>query len=459
MWTKTQAPKATPTTRRISAGRSTSTRRRTSDPPARTPAPFPAPSPSAAKAAPAPRASARTLDEASRAVERALLAAERDPDPDRIPTPPASSAHAEDLAGWSEPEEDPEDDDAKPGDAPPAAEAPPRPSRRGGCRHDAEAGGRRPARGPRLPRSEGAAPSRGVAGALPASEGARLRVLVGVVVALSILLVGGIVWVLLPRPRRRRSSSPSRSRPTCRAGVSDPDAAIRLPKEAIAVTTSFTLFDGQDPTVFEERSGQPDALRRAVRPHLHVGLLGRRQGHHRGRACRACSPADGRCKSLDARSARENGATSMRFAYQSGVAIRSLADRQPRRRLHRARHWSGGCPRSAPARRATTSSSSRSIPELEPHDRPRSAPCGSTSSTSSAHPRFSQATQPVGVRPLGRFPAGRRNRAAVLALAGRTEGAARARPTLASSTIQLETRACRPKKKKKKKKKSLKVRR
>jgi hypothetical protein len=52
---------------------------------------------------------------------------------------------------------------------------------------------------------------------------------------------------------------------------------------------------------------------------------------------------------IDARSARENGATSMRFAYQSGVAISHWQTANLSSFPNSA--WSGGCRRSHPWRR------------------------------------------------------------------------------------------------------------
>jgi len=247
-----------------------------------------------------PPAGRRSLDEASRAVELALLEAEIDagaaaeaglPDGDELPDGPAF------------PEDDPADDplavdgaaataarDHRPS-APPRAEGPPRLER---LRQD-------------------------IARLLPASEQSRLRLLIGAVAVLSVILVGGIVWILLARPAPP-APPPVVLQTEVPGGISDPETAIRLPREAIAVTSRFTLFDGQDPTVFESDPNNPvrfdgrlaristSAASAGARVIIGAGLSSRLAG----KTVRV---------TLDARSARENGATSMRFAYESGVAI------------------------------------------------------------------------------------------------------------------------------------------
>lgn len=250
-----------------------------------------------------------SIDEASRAVELALLAADLDPDPDAAPgDPDMPAAHDEDLGGWTHADE--ED-----GDGAVLATGAERPA-------PAVPADARKATGPKPKRAGPSLPERireGLARSLSSSDPAHVRLLVAIVVALSLVLVGGIVWVLWPR-----TSSPVGPPVVLRTdvpgGVSDPDTAVRLPKEAIAVTSSFSLFDGQDPTVFESDPDNPvrfdgqlariatSTSSAGAKVIIGAGLSSRLAG----KTVRV---------TLDARSARENGATSMRFAYQSGVAI------------------------------------------------------------------------------------------------------------------------------------------
>ncbi len=245
-----------------------------------------------ARAAPAPRR--RSIDDTSRAVERALMEAEREAE---LAARNAEAAEAAEGTDWSD-----EDDSADVSDA--AARPEPKPEPRG-------------AAAPTATPKPGAKALRLSVPAL--SEQSRLRLLVGLVVALSIVLVGGIVWMALPGPAP--APGPAVVLQTeVPGGVSDPDTAIRLPKEAIAVTSSFSLFDGQDPTVFESDPDNPvrfdgqlaristSSASAGAKVIIGAGLSSRLAG----KTVRV---------TLDARSARENGATSMRFAYQSGVAI------------------------------------------------------------------------------------------------------------------------------------------
>ena len=103
-------------------------------------------------------------------------------------------------------------------------------------------------------------------------------------------------------------------------GVSDPDTAIRLQKESISVTSSFTLFDGRDPTVF---AGDPDNPVRfdgeLARIATSVASGGAKVVIGAGLSSRLAGQTVRVV--IEARTARENGASTVRFAYQSGVAI------------------------------------------------------------------------------------------------------------------------------------------
>jgi hypothetical protein len=143
--------------------------------------------------------------------------------------------------------------------------------------------------------------------------------LIAGVVVLAIILVGGVVWLVLPR-----SSGPAAGPVVLDTevpgGVSDPDTAIRIPKAAISITNSFSLFDGNDPTVFV---GDPDNPVRydgeVARIATSVASSGAKVAIGPGLSTRLAGETVR--VTIEARAARENGATSMRFAYQSGVAI------------------------------------------------------------------------------------------------------------------------------------------
>ncbi len=271
---------------------------------------------------------ARSLDETSRAVARALERAQPDDDlrdEDSVEDVHVS-AHDEDVAGWSEDEpRDDEDDDRDHGEAadedraldetgttaPPRRAVPPvmRPSS-GSDRAPVRQAG--PSLALRLRRKAGAA--------MPASEAGQLRLLIGVVAGLAVVLAIGLVWAFLPGGTITRGGPPAVLQTEVPGGVSDHDTAIRLPREAISVTSSFTLFNGQDPTVFAGDPGNPVRFdgeyariaTSAGSPGAKVIIGAGLSSRLAGRVIRV---------TIDARSARENGATSMRFAYESGVAI------------------------------------------------------------------------------------------------------------------------------------------
>ena len=251
----------------------------------------------------------RAIDERSLAVERAL--SDLDDDLDE-PAPRETAAHDADLAGWSGSgrEADDYDDQDRTSHAP---VAPPRPA---------------------TPRAKPAPKSRAVPGssppaaARPVKAAARpsrawgplnLRLLIGAIAILAIILVGGLAWLLLPRGTQT-SDGTVVLQTEVPSGVSDPDTAIRLPRAAISVTSSFTLFDGKDPTVF---AGDPDNPVRFDGEYARIATSVSSGGAKAIVGAGLSSRLAGKTirVTIDARSAIENGATSLRFAYQSGVAI------------------------------------------------------------------------------------------------------------------------------------------
>ncbi len=206
----------------------------------------------------------------------------------------------------------------------------------------------------RAVRAQRPAPGKGrpLSRAVPASQKSRLRILIGAVALLAVLLVAGVAWLLLPR-----ASPPARGPVVLETevpgGVSDPDTAIRIPKEAIAVTSSFTLFDGKDPTVF---AGDPDNPVRfdgeLARIATSVASAGAKVVIGAGLSSRLAGQTVR--VTIEARSARENGASTHALRLPERRRHQPLADGQPLVRVHASLAWSGGCRCSAPAPPAIT---------------------------------------------------------------------------------------------------------
>ncbi len=157
------------------------------------------------------------------------------------------------------------------------------------------------------------------------SEQNRIRILVGAIAAFAVVLITvatliGISVFSAPGPGQQAEVPVGPAGPA--TGV--PEEATQIAAQAADVLQSFTVFDGRDPTVFESASDNPirfdndkdgnfarvtssttDAGTRVL---LGPGLAGRLAGQ----MVRVV---------IMARSARENGAANMRFAYQSGVAL------------------------------------------------------------------------------------------------------------------------------------------
>ena len=155
------------------------------------------------------------------------------------------------------------------------------------------------------------------------NDGDRVRILLVAIAALGVVLVALAAYVVVPRFASEDEASGVAEQPVRRV-VSDAAAAERIPTEPADIVQSFTIFDGSDPTVFEGSPGNPvrfdrdgdgsfarvnsSAATAGARVVIGPGIAGRLAGHH----VRV---------TLVARSARNNGAAGMRFAYQSGVAI------------------------------------------------------------------------------------------------------------------------------------------
>jgi hypothetical protein len=268
------------------------------------------------EAVPAPR-KRHSIEERSRAVERALSGI------DEAAFEAALHAPDDDAgAAWDEHEAPAEHDDApepyvEPEPAAANRAAPPRAAPKAGKAETATERGKPPAPAATSASASGGTVRHKMAAALPSDRRTGLYALIGVVALLCLALVGGIAWVLLGPST---PATPVVLETNVPGGVSGPDTAIRLPKEAIAVTNSFSLFDGKDPTVFQ---GDPDNPVRfdgelaristsAASPGAKVIIGAGLSSRLAGRTMRV---------TIEARSARENGAASMRFAYESGVAL------------------------------------------------------------------------------------------------------------------------------------------
>jgi len=270
---------------------------------------------------PEPHAAPRkrhSLEERSRAVERALSGIDEAAFEAALHAPDENGPEAEWHEHDAPAEQDgPVYDDASPESAAPAAVAPSRAAPKQGKAETKTERGEVFGTAATSARAAMTKAGAAMAAAIPSDHRTRVYVLVGAVALLCLALAGGVAWVLLgpsapPAPVVLQTEVPG--------GVSGPDTAIRLPKEVIAVTNSFSLFDGKDPTVFQ---GDPDNPVRfdgefaristsAASPGAKVIIGAGLSSRLAGRTIRV---------TIEARSARENGAASMRFAYESGVAL------------------------------------------------------------------------------------------------------------------------------------------
>jgi hypothetical protein len=151
------------------------------------------------------------------------------------------------------------------------------------------------------------------------SHRSRVRFLIGAIAALGIILIviGTVIALSLF------------SGPDAGGGQAGPvapqvPAGGQASAGAATVVQSFSVFDGGDPTVFESASGNPvrldkDGAGRYARITSSTSDAGVRVVLGPGLANRlAGQPVR---VTLVSRSAHENGAANLRFAYQSGVAL------------------------------------------------------------------------------------------------------------------------------------------
>jgi hypothetical protein len=156
-------------------------------------------------------------------------------------------------------------------------------------------------------------------GWLPAfNERAKVQILAGAIAALAVSLVGIVALLYLTRDGGDAATVDI----AVRRVVSDSATAARIAADNLDVVQSFSLFDGRDPTIFVTTPDNPvrfvseEGFARAassasapgVKAHIGPGLAARLAGN-RVRV------------TIVARSSTDLGAASMRFAYQSGLAI------------------------------------------------------------------------------------------------------------------------------------------
>ncbi len=150
----------------------------------------------------------------------------------------------------------------------------------------------------------------------PLSDRDKIFMLLGAI-GVCVLVLGGIgVYVLMPRDGGVTVDIDARHE------VSDAATAVRLAAQAMPIDQTFMLFDGRDPTVFETSPDNPihfDASAGSVRISSSTGSPGVKVLVGPGLATRLAGHQVR--VTIVARSSTDTGAASMRFAYQSGVAI------------------------------------------------------------------------------------------------------------------------------------------
>ncbi len=156
------------------------------------------------------------------------------------------------------------------------------------------------------------------------NRGSHVRLLVAAVAVLAIGLVATVGWLFGPRLLVMVGAGASRPpvvlQTNVPGGISDPDTAVRIPTEDVDINQSFAIFDGTDPTVFQSDPDNPVRFDgESARIATSVSSAGARATIGPGLSSRLA----GRTVrvTIDARAARENGAATLRFAYQSGLAI------------------------------------------------------------------------------------------------------------------------------------------
>ena len=173
-----------------------------------------------------------------------------------------------------------------------------------------------------------AAPAARKARAKRRSERDTVRILVTVIATLAVVLVGFSAYLLYPHffaPGGANRVATTTDGPKIVGRlVGDPKTAVDVPKRALTVAQTYVIFDGRDPTVFEGTSANPiqfdkDALGGFARISSASGAAGAKAMIGAGLAAELAGKNIR--VTIVARAGRENGAGSLRFAYQTGLAI------------------------------------------------------------------------------------------------------------------------------------------
>ena len=151
----------------------------------------------------------------------------------------------------------------------------------------------------------------------------RVGILAASVGVLAVLFLAVTAYVLLHRGSPAPGDQIASDQPV-RREVLGPESAAKIPTEIMKVERSFGVFDGSDPTVFVADSDNPvDFDGRVDNGTARIATTSDSSGARIVIGPGIANSLSGRSVRvvLFARSARENGATTLRFAYQSGVAI------------------------------------------------------------------------------------------------------------------------------------------
>ncbi len=151
------------------------------------------------------------------------------------------------------------------------------------------------------------------------SEQDQVRLLIGAIAGLAVVLIGFIVYVMLPGGDTGVTLPINANRE-----VSDAATAARNATTALNVERSFVVFDGRDPTVFQSSPDNPvrldsDAEGGFTRISSSTDSAGTKVTIGPGLAAQLAG-RDIRVI-ISARASKDRGAANMRFAYQSGLAI------------------------------------------------------------------------------------------------------------------------------------------
>jgi hypothetical protein len=150
------------------------------------------------------------------------------------------------------------------------------------------------------------------------SDRDKIQILAGAIAALAIALVALVAYLYFSRDTVGGVTLDI----GVRREVSDAATASKIAAETLEVTASYSVFDGRDPTIFATTPNNPvrfvseggyarvssSASAPGAKVHIGPGLAARLAG----KPVRV---------TIVARASEESGAASMRFAYQSGVAI------------------------------------------------------------------------------------------------------------------------------------------